>query len=175
MVIMRVAFADITGPGFSFKIENDGWFPEQEIGLARGPEGSIVIRLNGPKSALVEGAMRVGVVAPCDRCCRQVVLDLTIDEFAYHCIVAEEEVDGRHDIESRKEDFDRLYLKEPVIDLGELMREQLFLALPSRILCRLSCQGLCPHCGADRNETPCRCGGDEPESPFSVLAQLKRR
>ena len=175
MVIMRVAFADISGPGFFLKIENDGWFPEQELELAHGPEGSIAISLSGPSSALVEGNMRVGVVAPCDRCCRPVRLDLSIAEFAYHCIVAEEALDDRHESECRKEDFDRLYLKEPVVDLGELMREQLFLALPSRILCRLSCQGLCSYCGADRNETICRCGGDEPASPFSVLAQLKRR
>ncbi len=173
---MRVAFTDITGPGLFLKIENDGWFPEQELTLARDPEGSIVIRLGGQNSALVEGHMRVSVVAPCDRCCRQVGFDLTIDEFAYHCLVAEEAVDDRHEIECRKEDFDKLYLKEPVIDLGELMREQLFLALPSRILCRLSCQGLCPYCGADRNETRCNCGGgDEPSSPFSVLTQLKRQ
>lgn len=172
---MRVAFTDISGPEFFLKVENDGWFPEQELALAHDPEGSVAIRLNGPNSALVKGDLRVGVVAPCDRCCRQVRLDLTIDEFAYQCIVAEEAVDDRHDSECREEDFDILYLKEPVIDLGELMREQLYLALPSRILCRLSCQGLCPYCGTDRNETTCRCGGDEPASPFSALARLKRR
>jgi uncharacterized protein len=41
--------------------------------------------------------------------------------------------------------------------LEDVLREQVLLALPGRILCKDDCQGLCPHCGANRNQTACTC------------------
>lgn len=171
---MRVAFADLTGCDISCRIENDGWFPEQEFRLARDPEGLITINLTGQNRAAVTGAMKLEVFFPCDRCCREVRLALT-SEFAYHCIVGEEAADARQETECREDDINRHYLKEPVVDLGEMLQEQLFLAMPSRVLCEDSCRGLCAHCGVDLNNTQCQCGDNRAFSPFSVLAQLKRR
>ena len=44
-----------------------------------------------------------------------------------------------------------------MIDLGEVMREQFYLALPMKPLCREDCQGLCPVCGINRNRETCTC------------------
>ena len=49
------------------------------------------------------------------------------------------------------------FYKDDTIDLGEVMREQFFLALPMKPLCRPDCQGLCPICGKNRNREPCDC------------------
>lgn len=43
------------------------------------------------------------------------------------------------------------------IDLGDLMREQFYLALPMKPLCREDCKGLCPHCGTNLNTDTCQC------------------
>jgi len=43
------------------------------------------------------------------------------------------------------------------LDLGEDVREALLLELPISPRCREDCQGLCPVCGADRNERACAC------------------
>jgi uncharacterized protein len=43
------------------------------------------------------------------------------------------------------------------LDLGPLVRELLLLELPLAPLCRPDCRGLCPGCGADRNEESCTC------------------
>jgi len=43
------------------------------------------------------------------------------------------------------------------IDLDEIAREQIYLLLPLKPLCTESCEGLCPHCGSDRNLAPCGC------------------
>ena len=42
-------------------------------------------------------------------------------------------------------------------DLDALVAEDLFLAMPSRYLCRPDCKGLCPRCGADLNLGDCGC------------------
>lgn len=48
---------------------------------------------------------------------------------------------------------------EPVIeiDLTPVLREELLLAVPSFVLCREDCAGLCQRCGADLNSGPCGC------------------
>jgi len=58
------------------------------------------------------------------------------------------------------------------IDLEPLAREALVLALPLAPLCRPDCAGLCPTCGADLNDGPCRCppsGGDARWAALDVL------
>lgn len=45
-----------------------------------------------------------------------------------------------------------------VIDLTDVVRQEVALAIPAFPLCREDCAGLCPQCGADRNEGPCPCG-----------------
>ena len=39
----------------------------------------------------------------------------------------------------------------------EMIREQIFLTLPMKRLCREACAGLCPTCGVNRNTRPCSC------------------
>jgi uncharacterized protein len=53
---------------------------------------------------------------------------------------------------------DELYpIADGTIDLGPLVRDAIVLELPMAPLCREDCQGLCPQCGADRNEGECDC------------------
>lgn len=56
------------------------------------------------------------------------------------------------------------------LDVADLAREHVLLAFPDQPLCREDCAGLCPVCGTNRNESPCRCtiGDDD-----GRLAKLK--
>jgi len=59
-----------------------------------------------------------------------------------------------------KEDQDDTYVLRHdgrVLVLDDEVREQAMLARPMTSLCREDCPGLCPRCGADRSEGPCRC------------------
>jgi uncharacterized protein len=55
------------------------------------------------------------------------------------------------------DDDDAYPIAEGDLDLGPLVREAVVLELPLAPLCREDCRGLCPHCGADRNEGECGC------------------
>ena len=46
---------------------------------------------------------------------------------------------------------------DETIDLGPLARDAVVLELPMAPLCREDCAGLCPQCGANRNEGDCGC------------------
>jgi uncharacterized protein len=56
-----------------------------------------------------------------------------------------------------------------MLDLAPLLREYLVLDIPSRPLCRPDCEGLCPECGNNLNESTC----EHPESQIDPrLASL---
>jgi len=65
--------------------------------------------------------------------------------------------------------------REDKIDLGEVVREQLYLALPMKPLCREDCKGLCPVCGANRNRETCTCQQEWVDPRMAALAEWKSR
>jgi uncharacterized protein len=56
-------------------------------------------------------------------------------------------------------DDDAYLVEDDFVDLAPLAHDAIFLDLPLAPLCREDCQGLCPHCGIDRNEESCDCRG----------------
>lgn len=59
-----------------------------------------------------------------------------------------------------------------VIDVTEPIRESLLLTEPLQALCRIDCQGLCPVCGADRNEGCCGCDTTTVDPRLAALKQF---
>lgn len=172
---LKILFSDLQQSETTYPLLDDGWFPSEEITVVEGPSGKTIAALTGSSEAVIKGELRCTILSSCDRCCTEVKLKLAAD-FVYVCMVGSEEYGpGRQETECREEDYNRLYLKEPVIDLGPLYREQVFLSIPPQILCDESCRGLCQGCGTDLNKTSCECEQVENESPFAVLRQLKDR
>lgn len=60
------------------------------------------------------------------------------------------------------------------LDLSEMVREELVLAVPQYVLCRENCRGLCAQCGKDLNDGPCSCR-PEPDPRWAALEELKQR
>ena len=61
------------------------------------------------------------------------------------------------------------------IDLEDVLREQILLALPAKIVCRESCRGLCPRCGKNLNVESCACEEEPPDPRWAALADLKNK
>lgn len=59
------------------------------------------------------------------------------------------------------------------IDLDEIVKEQILLAIPSRSLCTADCKGFCPKCGANRNVKDCGCEDREVDPRWAALQALK--
>ena len=77
-----------------------------------------------------------------------------------------------------EEDLDTSVYRDDQIDLNEVLREQFYLALPMKPLCREDCAGLCPKCGTNRNTGTCSCatGFEDPRlAPLRGLKQVVDR
>lgn len=73
----------------------------------------------------------------------------------------------------KPDEEDPFYIDEShLVDLGEALREYALLELPMQPLCRPDCKGICPTCGADRNQGECGCSADEGDNRFAVLKDL---
>lgn len=109
------------------------------------------------------GKLTARCVCPCARCLAEVEvpLDVPADLLWLHR-------DPRaHDyVEPESDEILAEYYFGDAIDAAEPVRETILAELPDLVHCREDCKGLCPNCGANRNEEPCDCAkGDECAEP----------
>lgn len=67
---------------------------------------------------------------------------------------------------------DAFIYESDLLDITEPVRESLLLAVPLQSLCREDCRGLCPVCGADRNEGDCGCDTTTVDPRLAALKQF---
>jgi uncharacterized protein len=76
------------------------------------------------------------------------------------------------EIELTDEDLTTAYYKDDVLDLAHMVREQFYLAMPMRPLCRDTCRGLCSQCGTNLNGETCGCQTEWQDPRLDALRSL---
>jgi len=123
------------------------------------------VRLKGRIHAVVEVA--------CDRCLRPVAGPLAVEfEESFIPLVADAREGEERELQAT--DLHVSVYEGESVDVDELVREQLLLAVPARFVCREDCKGLCPACGADLNAGDCACPRQETDPRWAALAALKK-
>lgn len=80
------------------------------------------------------------IEGPCMRCLERAVLETEVD-------AREVDSQGTEDEELRSP-----YVEEDKLDLGRWAHDAAVLAIPTQVLCRPECAGLCPVCGESLND-----------------------
>lgn len=80
---------------------------------------------------------------------------------------------AEEEVEVEEDDLGTAYYRDERIDLGQLLREQFYLAVPMKPLCRESCRGLCPQCGTNLNTGTCACTQTWTDSRLEGLRALR--
>ncbi len=139
-----------------------GEIPDLFVSGSEVPTGSMIevdveLLPIGPAIEVI-GTVKAPWQGPCRRCL----------QMAYGHL----EGPVRETFEDPHEEGETYPLEHDEIDLEPLARETVVLELPQAPLCREDCLGLCPICGADRNESECSC--EPPRDPrWSVLDELR--
>jgi uncharacterized protein len=122
----------------------------------------------------VEGTVETSVRLSCGRCLKEFETVLRAPFTLTYTSALPDMADGSEEpeIELRARDIGLIYFPDEEIDFREGIQEQVVLAFPLRPLCRESCKGLCPKCGADLNEGDCGCNQTSLNSKFAVLKNL---
>jgi len=116
--------------------------------------------------SLTDGVVVTGQVsAPWEAACRRCLgpahgrLDVTVREL----------------YQSEPQSDEAFAIDGEVLDLEPLVREAVLLELPLAPLCRADCAGLCPDCGADRNDVDCGHQLEVHDPRWDVLDDLRGR
>jgi DUF177 domain-containing protein len=123
----------------------------------------------------IVGAATTRLELGCSRCLDPftVPIDSAFD-LRYSPAEAEADASSRgDDREVSEDDLDGSVYRDDQIDLNELLREQFYLALPMKPLCRDDCAGLCPQCGTNRNTGTCACVSQWEDPRLAPLKRLK--
>jgi uncharacterized protein len=152
-------------------------YPEGEPGLAGG-EGHLIgpceLSLRATRAdEKVEliGSVRVVVEFECDRCLTN--LSVNVKESFELLYVPPLGTGDEHEL--GENDLSLGFYQDGVIDVDDLAREQIELALPMARLCTEDCRGLCPECGANLNLGECACSKEQVDLRWAALKELKSK
>lgn len=120
---------------------------------------------------LVEGRFRFVAFLVCSRCLKEfsfpIKNNFSIEYSPYRELSKEKE----HEL--TREELDVNFYHNDEIDIEDLIREQIFLFVPMRPLCKSDCQGICPQCGTNLNEISCGCSSEKIDHRLAPLKKLR--
>jgi uncharacterized protein len=118
----------------------------------------------------VQGNIDARIEIECSRCLVTAEQPL---KFSFSAVfVSTENYTDEKEAELSIDDLDVSITVDDKIDLRELVREQILLAVPAQIFCREDCKGLCQKCGASRNLIDCKCEEKEVDPRWQSLRKL---
>jgi uncharacterized protein len=124
-----------------------------------------------PQGVLVIGQLKTVLELNCNRCLEVFELPAVIQlEEEFRSLVDLQT--GAHLPQSDEEDEAILINDKNLLDLYEVIRQALLLALPSQRLCQEDCQGLCMSCGKNLNEDDCGCPTESYDPRWDALKTL---
>jgi uncharacterized protein len=129
------------------------------------------VRLAG-NEVFVNGHVETRAQVECDRCLKPIELPVNAD-FALEYITGSE-YESTDVAELSEAEMSVSVFDGEAIDVDEIVKEQILLAVPTRMLCREDCKGICPECGIDRNTGECTCTKEEIDPRWAALKNLTK-
>jgi uncharacterized protein len=103
----------------------------------------------------VRGSLSVSMEAACDRCLEPARYQVEKGFDLFYEPASQFVKGGEDEIEEVESELD--YYEGDRLDMNDILREVVLLALPMRFTCREDCKGICPQCGQNRNQAVCDC------------------
>jgi uncharacterized protein len=125
------------------------------------------------KDIRLRGRLAAGLELQCARCLDPVKQDVKRDfELLYRPLGVDA---GRDEISVTDAEAEIGYYQGEGILLEDVLREQVLLALPLKIICRDDCKGLCPQCGKNLNQEQCSCAMPVEDPRWAALKEIRGR
>lgn len=125
------------------------------------------------KDIRLKGHLSTALELQCARCLEPVRQQVTRDfELLYRPLGADA---GRDELSVTDAEAEIGYYQGDGLLLEDVLREQILLALPLKITCRLDCKGLCPQCGKNLNQEQCSCSREVEDPRWAALKDVRSR
>jgi len=170
---MRIELENLEGGkgDFAHVYKPDDLNPvDERVSLTQPATVSGKVRLAG-NEVFVNGHVEARARVECDRCLQPVEAPVNAD-FALEYISGSE-YESSEAAELTEAEMSVSVFDGRAIDVDEIVKEQILLAVPTRMLCRENCKGICPECGTDRNTGDCSCATNDIDPRWAALKNLK--
>jgi uncharacterized protein len=127
---------------------------------------------NSGRHVVARGSFSTAIELECARCLEEYRVEVASpieEELELPVPLAEQEAEEAEG--PVEEESERLFV-DNILDLTELLRQDILLAVPIKPVCSEMCKGLCPHCGKNLNQEPCDCPQGEIGLPLAELGSL---
>jgi uncharacterized protein len=123
----------------------------------------------------IVGTLDTSLEITCSRCLEPAQIRVTKPFDLFFRERDEEMFDEDDEIELEEKDTHTAFFTGTKLAIGDILREQILLALPMKALCTVDCKGLCPACGTNLNSGSCGCPKEEFSPHMDSLLEIKRR
>jgi uncharacterized protein len=144
---------------------------DDEVKVVSPVEGQVRFLRTGT-DILVTGSLTVTVQKACDRCLRTFTRPITIELEEQFYPTIDVTTGAVLPTPSDADDANQITAQH-ILDLLEVVRQGLQLESGGLRYCRPDCQGLCPHCGQDRNRFACNCEAQEIDQRWADLRAMQ--
>ncbi len=120
---------------------------------------------------LVQGSAKTTVSLQCSRCLNDFPCPVDLEFREEYTPLGD--TDTERDQELYDDEMGVGFYEGDEIDIAELVKEQVLLAVPMKPLCKNECKGICSKCGADLNEHSCTCKDDHIDPRLAPLEKYK--
>jgi uncharacterized protein len=127
------------------------------------------VRLSG-NEVFVNGHIDTRAQVECDRCLKPVELPVNADFTLEY--ISDSDYESSEVAELTEDELSVAVFDGKGLDVDEIAKEQILLTVPTRMLCREDCKGICPECGADRNTGNCDCVTNDIDPRWAALKNL---
>jgi uncharacterized protein len=119
----------------------------------------------------VQGQYSVEMTAQCDRCLGSARFPLKAGFDLYYRPASD--IAREEEIELDEGEVELAFYEGKGLELEDILREQILLALPMQRVCSEACKGICPVCGKNRNESACECRVEPAKDLWGALRNLE--
>ncbi len=119
----------------------------------------------------VKGHVTVPMEADCDRCLEPAQCPIDSDFELYYRPVAE---GYGEEVAIDEGEAEMGFYEGEGIELNDVLREFVLLALPMQRVCKENCRGICPVCGQNRNQVDCGCQTTAVDDRWAALKNYSK-
>ncbi len=167
MEVRKLPFAETWQPG-TFDLADSG-------AVQKGPltaQGVAELLPDTGGEVRVQGNIVADLETDCDRCLGRASFHLETPFDLFYCPAEKVRAGAEEEVALDEGAAEMGFYELPGLELDDIVREQVLFQLPMQRLCKDDCLGICPVCGANRNEKSCTCEAHPGDDRWAALKEI---
>lgn len=137
----------------------------EEFTVRENSPASLTLTNIGKGGARIEGKARFVLDMKCDRCLKPIAQSLVLD-FSRDVYAPDKLADMPDEAE------DQRFMEGYQLNVEDLVRNEIIINWPTKVLCKPDCKGICRQCGQDLNTGTCSCDTFVPDPRMAVIKDI---